>query len=285
MKTSTVRVPSSVGDEELAGGGPRYSHSLVRGLAILRVFTAQEPVLALATVAERLGMSRSTAHRYMSTLVQLDYLEQTRDRKYRLGLKPLDLGMSVLRATGLRDTCHGYLDELRKETGQTVGLATLADAANVVYIDVLHGKNSKLVLGIGGNPALRSGVRLPAHCTSSGKLLLAHLPEQELRHALVDIELTKYTKQTTTGSQRLTREFAEIVRQGYAVSDEELYAGVRSVALPLSDDEMVVATLDLSTREAAITPDVLVEAYVPSLEKAIKEISTSVTIGTRVIDA
>ena len=92
---------------------PRYSQSLERGLAILSCFTAKRPVLGIADIADELGMSRSTTHRYVITLVALGYLEQGASRKYRLGLRVTDLGMSALNSTGLREHAHPYLEELR----------------------------------------------------------------------------------------------------------------------------------------------------------------------------
>jgi IclR helix-turn-helix domain len=90
----------------------RYSQSLERGLAILGCFTPRHPVLGIADMANRLGMSRSTTHRYVITLQALGYLEQGASRKYRLGLRVTDLGMSALNSTGLREHAHPYLEEL-----------------------------------------------------------------------------------------------------------------------------------------------------------------------------
>jgi len=91
----------------------RFSRSLERGLAILGCFTPEEPVLGIAEIADELGMSRSTTHRYVITLVALGYLEQGASRKYRLGLRVTDLGMSALNSTGLREHSRPYLEELR----------------------------------------------------------------------------------------------------------------------------------------------------------------------------
>jgi AraC-like DNA-binding protein len=104
---------------------PRYSQSLQRGLAILRCFTPKRPVLGIADIADDLGMSRSTTHRYVITLVALGYLEQGASRKYRLGLRVTDLGMSALNSTGLREHAHPYLEELRQRTSYTTSLGVL----------------------------------------------------------------------------------------------------------------------------------------------------------------
>jgi IclR family pca regulon transcriptional regulator len=104
---------------------PRYSQSLERGLAILGCFTPERPVLGIADIADELGMSRSTTHRYVITLVALGYLEQGASRKYRLGLRVTDLGMSALNSTGLREHSRPYLEELRQRSSYTVNLAVL----------------------------------------------------------------------------------------------------------------------------------------------------------------
>ena len=104
---------------------PRYSQSLERGLAILGCFTPKRPVLGIADIADELGMSRSTTHRYVITLVALGYLEQGASRKYRLGLRVTDLGMSALNSTGLREHAHPYLEELRQRTSYTTSLGVL----------------------------------------------------------------------------------------------------------------------------------------------------------------
>src|SRR5947209_16241916 len=113
---------------------PRYSQSLERGLAILGCFTPSRPVLGIADIADELGMSRSTTHRYVITLVALGYLEQGASRKYRLGLRVTDLGMSALNATGLREHAHPYLEELRQRSSYTASLAVL-DGSDVLYVD------------------------------------------------------------------------------------------------------------------------------------------------------
>src|SRR5438445_12579973 len=113
---------------------PRYSQSLERGLAILGCFTPQRPVLGIADIADELGMSRSTTHRYVITLVALGYLEQGASRKYRLGLRVTDLGMSALNSTGLRDHARPYLEELRQRTSYSASLVVL-DGNEALIVD------------------------------------------------------------------------------------------------------------------------------------------------------
>src|ERR1700744_1689935 len=159
---------------------PRYSQSLERGLAILGCFTPERPVLGIADIADELGRSRSTTHRYVITLVALGYLEQGASRKYRLGLRVTDLGMSALNSTGLREHAQPYLEELRQRTSYTVSLAVL-DGPEVLYVD--RARSFRRGQGQGGLD-VRTGSRLPAYCSAMGKLLLANLPETDLRELL-----------------------------------------------------------------------------------------------------
>jgi IclR family pca regulon transcriptional regulator len=113
---------------------PRHSQAVERGLAVLECFNPQRRILGIADIADELGMSRSTTHRYVITLVALDFIEQLANRKYRLGLRVTDLGMSALNLTGLREHAHPSLEELRKRTMFTTSLAVL-DGPDVLYVD------------------------------------------------------------------------------------------------------------------------------------------------------
>ena len=157
----------------------RFSSSLRAGLAILNCFSAEQPVLGIANLADELSMSRSTTHRYASTLVALGYLEQDQARRYRLAPRVVDVGMSVLDSMALRGKAREHLRELREQTGRTVSLAVL-DGEDVRYVDRLRGWRRgqhavDLNLGV--------GARVPANCSAMGKVLLAYLPEREREQA------------------------------------------------------------------------------------------------------
>jgi IclR family pca regulon transcriptional regulator len=249
---------------------PRYSQSLERGLAILTCFTPQRPVLGIADIADELGMSRSTTHRYVITLLALGYLEQGASRKYRLGLKVTDLGMAALNSTGLREHAHPYLEELRQRTSYTTNLGVL-DGTDVLYVDrVSSFRRGQGRIDLG----LAPGSRLPAYATAMGKLLLAYLPEGEQRELIAEMKLTKQGPNTITSKKALLSELDEIREEGFAVNDEELAPELHSIAAPVRNEAReVVAAVNLAASTSVISLSELVDALGPHLISTADRIS------------
>jgi IclR family transcriptional regulator, pca regulon regulatory protein len=252
--------------------GPRYSQSLERGLAILGCFTSEHPVMGIADIADELGMSRSTTHRYVTTLLALGYLEQGRSRKYRLGLRVTDLGMSALNATGLRENVHPFLEELRERTGYTIGLAVL-DGTEILYVDRARSwRRAERETDLGLYP----GSRMPAYCTAMGKILLAYLPDVVQRDLIAQLKLERNSPSTITSKQALRAELERIVEDGYAVNDQELRPGLQAIAVPVRDESReVVATVGIAASPEAISLAELTDALGPHL------ISTAARISSR----
>jgi len=249
---------------------PRYSQSLERGLAILGCFTPARPVLGIADIADELGMSRSTTHRYVITLVALGYLEQGASRKYRLGLRVTDLGMSALNSTGLREHARPYLEELRQRTSYTASLGVL-DGTEVLYVDRVRsfrrGQNQT-------DLGLQAGSRVPAYCTAMGKMLLAHLPDGQLRDTLAETKPAKQGPKTITSKKKLKDELEKVREAGFAVDDEELAAGLYAIAAPVRNESRdVVAAVNLSAPSSMIALEELVDALGPHLVSTADRIS------------
>jgi IclR family pca regulon transcriptional regulator len=249
---------------------PRYSQSLERGLAILGCFTPKRPVLGIADIADELGMSRSTTHRYVITLVALGYLEQGASRKYRLGLRVTDLGMSALNSTGLREHAHPYLEELRQRSSYTTSLGVL-DGNEILYVDRVRsyrrGQN-KIDLD------LHAGSRLPIYCTAIGKLLLAYLPDPEQRDLLAQLKLTKRAPNTITSKKALREELEDIQTAGFAVNDQELTAELYAIAAPVRNEAReTVAAVNLAAHSSMISLEELVDALGPHLISTADRIS------------
>lgn len=249
---------------------PRYSQSLERGLAILSCFTPKRPVLGIADIADELGMSRSTTHRYVITLLALGYLEQGASRKYRLGLRVTDLGMSALNSTGLREHAQPYLEELRQRSSYTVSLGVL-DGPETLYVDQARSFRR----GAGqSNVDVRTGSRLPAYCTAMGKLLLANLPDADQRELLSQIKLTKHGPNSITSKKALREELDEVLDANFAVDDEEFAKDLYSIAAPVRNEaRQVVAAVDISVPSSVISLGELVDALGPHLVSTADRIS------------
>jgi IclR family pca regulon transcriptional regulator len=252
--------------------GPTYSKSLIRGLKILSCFTPERPVLGIADIADDLEMSGSTTHRYVITLVALGYLQQGASRKYRLGLRAIDLGLSALDAMGIREHAHPYLEELGRTSGYVVSLAVLNDT-EIVLIDRVRGmrRGQGNVVDLG----LSRGSRLPAYCTAMGKVLLAHLSEGERQERIARIgNLVKRGPNTITSESALYRELEGVPAAGLAVSDEELAPGLRAIGAPVCGEAgKVIAALGMVASSSVITSKDLVDALGPQLAIAAEHIS------------
>jgi len=206
------------------------------------------------------------------TLVALGYLEQGASRKYRLGMRVTDLGMSALNSTGLRRHSRRHLEELRQRTSYTSNLSVL-DGADILYLDRARSfrrGQSKIDLG------LRPGSRLPAYCTAMGKLLLAHLPEDQLDGLLSEMKLTKRTPNTITSKRALRDELDEVAGAGLAVSNEELAPQLYSISAPVRNETRdVIAAVNIAAHSSMIPLRKLVDTLGPQLITTADRLSAS----------
>ena len=184
-----------------------YSQSLERGLAILSAFRSGQPLLGVSELARGVGLSRSTAHRYIATLASLGYLQQDPStRKYRLGPRVLDLGFSAINSMDLREVAAPHLQALSDETGHTVNMAVL-DGPDIVYIERCRtARQGQREIDLN----LHVGSRLPAYCTSLGKVLLANLADDKLRETLKQVQFTQRGPNTLTAREELLRELERV---------------------------------------------------------------------------
>ena len=256
-------------EEERRG---RFSSSLQAGLAILNCFSAQKPVLGIAKLADELNMSRSTTHRYASTLVALGYLEQDHARRYRLAPRVADMGMSVLDSMALRGKAREPLRELREQTGRTASLAVL-DGTQIRYVDRRRGwRRGQHAVDLD----LGAGAHLPAQCTAMGKVLLANLPDRERERLIGELELTKRGPKSIASKKALRAELQQVREEGIALGDEELAAGVRTIAAPVQGpDGDVIAAVGVPVPADDYTLEDLRKALGPAVLAAAKRISAA----------
>lgn len=252
---------------------PRYSQSLERGLAILECFTAERPVWGIADLADELGMSRSTTHRYVLTLTALGHLVQGSRRKYRLGLAVTELGMSALSSTSLREHARVPLRELSKRAPYTLAIGML-DGPELLYLDrVRAARRGQGLIDLD----LKAGSRLPPHCCAIGKLLLAGLPEAERRQLIAELTLEPRGPHTTTSKNALRGELARMRSEALAVSKEELAPGLYEIAAPVrTQTRETIAAVGMQAHSSMISLEQLVERLGPHL------ISTADRISARV---
>jgi IclR family pca regulon transcriptional regulator len=239
-----------------------YVQSLARGFAVIKAFDAQHSHLTLSEVARRAELNRATARRFLYTLVTLGYV-RTDGRNFSLTPKVLQLGYAFLSGMPLPEIAEPHLKDLSLELGESTS-ASVLDGDDIVYVARVSTRRIMTV-------AINVGTRFPAYATSMGRVLLAYLPPEELSAYLDRVELTPLTVRTVTSRERLEEELARVREQGWAMVDQELEAGLRSIAAPIrgrSGD--VVAALNVSMRVglAGDDPDRSGEVLPPLLATA-----------------
>jgi IclR family transcriptional regulator, pca regulon regulatory protein len=252
-------------------GSASYSQSLERGLAILSAFRPGQPLLGISELARLLELNRATTHRYVATLAGLGYLQQdAATRKYRLGPRVVDLGLSALNSMELREVAAPYLRRLSDATRHTVNMAIL-DGTDIVYVErVRSAAEGQQEIDLD----LHVGSRLPAYCTSMGKVLLAHRPVDEQRRLLAEIRLVRRGPNTITRRDALVAELGRVRDAGLAVSNEELALGLRSIAAPIRGHSgEVTAAINLAAHRSMLSLEKLVAQLGPRLVQTAHEIS------------
>ncbi len=250
----------------------RFSSSLAAGLSLLNCFSASRPVMSIANLADELNMTRSTTHRYASTLVALGYLEQDLARQYRLAPRVANFGLSMLGAMSLRQHAGEDLRALRERTGRTVSMVIL-DGTRIRYVERLGGwRKGQHEIG----PDIGLATRLPIHCTATGKLLLAHLPPPELEELLGRLTLAKHGPKCITDPRKLRAECRRLRSGGLAIADEELVEGLREIAaVVFGKDEVAVAAIGISVPIEAFSRRQLLASMGPELSAVATRISAA----------
>jgi IclR family transcriptional regulator, pca regulon regulatory protein len=248
----------------------RYSQSLERGLGILRCFSPEQSVLGIAEIADLTGMSRSTTHRYVITLVALTFLEQGLSRKYRLGLRVNDLGMAKLNSMGLREPSRPFLEELRRHTSFTASLSVL-DGPEILYVERARSfRRGQHEINLN----IRLGSRLPAYCTSMGKVLLANLSKVNQNDLITNMVMSKRGPNSIKSKKALHLELECVFDDGMAVNEEELAPGLVSIACPVCGESgEVVAAINLAAHVSMISLEEMVDRFLPDLLAAAESIS------------
>ena len=255
----------TIAEEIDAMADPSFMTSLARGLAVVRAFSDQRRTLTIAQISQKTGIPRAAVRRCLHTLRQLGYAGAEMNN-FSLKPKILTLGYSYLSSTPLTVSAQPYLNNISRVLNESCSLAVL-DENEILYL--ARAATSRVM-----SVALNTGSRLPAYCTSLGRVMLSHLPDADLKRYLETVKLRAFTDRTVVSAKRLKEILMEVRGNGYAIIDEELEVGLRSIAVPVRGASgTVVAALNVGVQSARVSIAQMKEDILPVLLKGSEELS------------
>lgn len=255
----------SIAEEIDALADPNFMTSLARGLAVIRAFSDQRRSLTIAQISHRTGIPRAAVRRCLHTLRQLGYADAD-GNNFSLKPKVLTLGYSYLSSTPLTVSALPFLNQISRTLNESCSLAMLEEN-EVLY--VARSATSRVM-----SISLNTGSRLPAYCSSNGRNLLAHLSPEALDAYFSRVELKAMTERTVVSETRLREILAEVRQNGYALVEEELEVGLRSIAVPVRGASgKVVAALNVGAQAARVSSRQMREEFLPVLQKGAQELA------------
>jgi IclR family pca regulon transcriptional regulator len=245
--------------------GPDFIEALARGLDVLRSFKTGRRVATLSEIAAGTGLARPTVRRILLTLAELGYV-RAEDRGFALTPRVLELGMAYVHSLDMWDVARPHMERLVGQTGESTSMAQL-DGSDIVY--VARVAVPKIV-----TLAVTIGTRFPAVATSMGKVLLAALEPAELDAVLAEPSRSGIEARVQPGRDELDRSLREVRAKGWALADQDLALGIRSIATGVRNgDGRVVAALNVTVHAAETAVDKLTGVYLPPLLHAAADIS------------
>ena len=221
-------------------GDPNFMTSLARGLIVIQAFTQQNPSMTISQLSVKTGLSRAAVRRCLYTLTKLGFAGAEDGQRYALRPRMLSLSHTYTTSSNLSTAAQPILERMSQTFRESFSVATL-DGDEIVYIARTQVPSRVMAVD------LHIGSRLPAYCTSMGRVLLAYLPPDQLEAYLNRAVLTPHTTRTITTVEKLRLALRNVRRLGYAVVDQELEVGLRSLAVPVyAPNGRVVATVNLS---------------------------------------
>lgn len=267
--TADVRTkkPLIEGDEQLLRFG-----AMGKAFSILETLTGNSQPLSMAELARETGMTKPTAHRIISVLAELGFVERDHGKRgYVEGSRLIQFALDTLKATAPRNMRHSVLRALSEETGETCNFGILA-GAEVIYLDRVE---AKWPLGLRFDP----GIQVPAHCSAIGKLLLSIEPVERRDELLRAMPLTRYTERTITSIPALLDELDRIQKDEIGIDNQESIEGVVCVAVPVrAADGGVVGGLAMSAPEARVSMEEALK-LVPQIRRAAARLGKTFSLG------
>jgi IclR family pca regulon transcriptional regulator len=246
-------------------GDPNFMTSLARGLVVIQAFSQQSLHLSISQLSKRTGLSRASVRRCLHTLSKLGFAGSDDGRNFSLRPRVLALGHSYLSSMPLATTAQPVLEHLSDILHESCSIALL-DGLDIIYV---ARANVTRIMAID----LGVGTRLPAFCTSIGRVLLANLPPDEMEALLPRIEFTRYTDRTLTSVEKLRQVLLTARRDGYAIVDQELELGLRSMAVPVQNNMgRVVAAINVGAHGQRVSVQDMQTRFLPYLRAAAHEL-------------
>jgi len=260
MSKLLTKMTKRVRNVTASAPGKDYVQAFARGLDVIRAFDADHPRMTLSQVAERTGLTRAAARRFLLTLVDEGYAFSD-GKTFGLAPRVLDLGFAYLSTLGMWESAQTVLTDVTRRIGESCS-ASVLDGDEIVYVARVAASR---IMTVG----LRVGSRLPAFHTSMGRMLLAHLPPAELDRMLEGRTFEKLTPNTVTDTEELRAILKRTAQQGWSLTDQELEIGLLSIAVPLRDRTgRVAAAINVSTHASRTTPQQLIDTVLPVLREA-----------------
>ncbi len=248
------------------GGDPNFMTSLARGLAVIQAFSQRQRELTVSQISAKTGFSRAAVRRCLYTLSKLGFAATDDSRHFHLRPRILALGHSYISSMPLAAMAQPILENVSRILHESCSIATL-DRTDIVYI---ARANVTRIMSID----LVVGSRLPAFCTSMGRVLMADLPADKLDDFLARVEFKRYTDRTVANAEKLRQILRLVQRNGYCIVDQELESGLRSMAVPIRDSAgRVVAALNVGAHAQRVSIQDLQVRFLPQLKAAAQELS------------
>jgi IclR family pca regulon transcriptional regulator len=258
-------VPAPTARIEALGGDPNFMTSLARGLAVIQAFSDRKRQATISQISQKTGFSRAAVRRCLYTLSKLGFAGSDDNRHFFLQPRVLALGHSYISSMPLATAAEPILEHLSRLVRESCSIAIL-DGVDIVYIARV---NVTRIMGI----HLGVGSRLPAFCTSMGRVLLANLPPEELQACLDQIKFTRHTEHTVSSTEKLVQLLAHVKRNGYVIVDQELEVGLRSMAVPIQNlNGKVVAAVNVGAHAQRICIKEMQSKFLPHLVAAAQEL-------------
>ncbi len=248
-----------------------FNQSIIKAFDILKIFTREEPEKSLAQISRETGINKTTAYRFLSSLMKIGFIGQDpRTGYYHLGIKLFEVGNRVIVNKNIIDISRPILIQIVKEVNITIHLATIDDS-EVLYLDKIKSTQSLQM-------HTYIGLRVPLHCTALGKSMLSYLSDNEARERLSNKPLAARTPHTIVRMKDLLQNLETARKMGYAVDREEFEEHVLCVAVPiLNNEDYPIAAISMSGNKLQIN-DKIIPLLANKLKQAVKLISKNISL-------